>query len=177
MLVGGGSVTSHKRQATSPAPSFSSTQVSSGLPDGWKLLEINKIFGSRCAPACYVCARMLATLSCLLLLSLSRPTVCDVRARSGRLCDPTDPRFDDSDRDNGFPGVDFAQTLEYLALCKFERKESDSIGRVTLLWLTVADMVESDLEDAAVDATLAAWETESARLRAEAVRAARAERS
>jgi len=135
-----GSVTSHKRQATSPAPSSSSTQVSSGQPDGRKLLEINKIFGSR-------------------------------------LCDPTDPRFDDSDRDNGFPGVDFAQTLEYLALCKFERKESDSIGRITLLWLTVADMVESDLEDAAVDATLAAWETESARLRAEAVRAARAERS
>ena len=74
------------------------------------------------------------------------------RLRIGRLCDPSDPRFDDSDRDNGFPGVDFAQTLEYLALCKFERKETDSIGRIALLWLTVADMVDSDLEDAAVDA-------------------------
>ena len=47
-----GSVTSHKRQATSPAPSSSSTQVSSGLPESWKLLDIVKIFGSRCAPAC-----------------------------------------------------------------------------------------------------------------------------
>ena len=35
-----GSVTSHKRQATSPAPSSSSTQVSSGLPENWKLLDI-----------------------------------------------------------------------------------------------------------------------------------------
>ena len=78
----------------------------------------------------------------------------------------------------GAPGVDFAQTLEYLALCKFERKETDSIaGRITMLWLTVADMVDSDLDDATVDEALAAWETESARLRAEAVRAARAERS
>ena len=96
---------------------------------------------------------------------------------TGRLCDPSDPRFDDSDRDNGFPDVDFAQTLEYLALCKFERKETDSLGRVTMLWLTVADLVDSDLEDARVDAALAAWEAESARLRSEAVRAARAERS
>ena len=62
-------------------------------------------------------------------------------------------------------------------LCKFERKETDSIGRITMLWLTVADMVDSDLDDAAVDEALAAWETESARLRTEAVRAARAERS
>ena len=49
-----GSVTSHKRQATSPAPSSSSTQVSSGLPESWKLLEIIKIFGSRCELA-YAC--------------------------------------------------------------------------------------------------------------------------
>ena len=97
-------------------------------------------------------------------------------AETGRLCDPSDPRFDDSDRDNGFPDADFSQTLEYLTLCKFERKETDSIGRVSLLWLTTADLVDSDLEDAAVDATLAAWEAESARLCAEAVRAARAER-
>jgi len=66
-----GSVTSHKRQATSPAPSSSSTQVSSGLPDGWKLLEINKIFGSRCAPACYVGACMHACCSLMPAAALS----------------------------------------------------------------------------------------------------------
>merc|ERR1719183_3098340 len=120
-----GSVTSHgKRQATSPAPSSSSTQLSSGLPEGWKLLEIKKIFGSR-------------------------------------LCDPSDAKFDDTDRENGLPDVDFAETLEYLMLGKFERKENDSIGRVTMLWLSVADLVDSGLEDAAVDEALAAWEAES----------------
>ena len=98
-------------------------------------------------------------------------------AATGRLCDPNDPSFDDCDRDNGFPGVEFTKTLEYLALCKFERKETDSLGHIKMLWLTVADLVDSDLEDARVDAALAAWEAESARLRAEAVRAARAERS
>ena len=119
----------------------------------------------------YACL-LLGVPACLLLRE------CLLRARAaGRLCDPSDPRFDDSDRDNGFPGVDFAQTLEYLTLCKFERKETDSLGRVSMLWLTVADMVDSDLDDAAVDAALAAWEAESARLRTEAVRAARAERS
>ena len=46
-----------------------------------------------------------------------------------------------------------------------------------MLWLTVADLVDSDLEDARVDAALAAWEAESVRLRSEAVRAARGVRS
>ena len=46
-----------------------------------------------------------------------------------------------------------------------------------MLCLTVADLVDSDLDDARVDEALAAWEAESARLRAQAVRAARAERS
>ena len=40
---------SKRARATSPAPS-SSTQMSSGLPESWKLLEIKKIFGARCAP-------------------------------------------------------------------------------------------------------------------------------
>ena len=45
-----------------------------------------------------------------------------------------------------------------------------------MLWLSVADLADSGLDDAAVDAALVAWETESARLRVEAMRAARAER-
>ena len=61
-------------------------------------------------------------------------------------------------------------------LGKFERKETDAIGRVAMLWLSVADLADSGLDDAAVDAALVAWETESARLRVEAMRAARAER-
>ena len=89
------------------------------------------------------------------------------------MTDPSDPRFDDSDRENGFPDVDFEQTLEYLALCKFERKESDALGRVTMLWLSVTDLAESDLEDEKVDAALDAWEAENAHLRTEAMRAAR----
>ena len=55
-----GSVTSHKRRATaSPAPSSSSSQVGSALPEGWKLLEVKGIFGSRCAPR--PCCRCLAS--------------------------------------------------------------------------------------------------------------------
>ena len=61
-------------------------------------------------------------------------------------------------------------------LGKFERKESDAIGRIAMLWLSVTDLADSGLEDAAVDAALVAWETESARLRVEAMRAARTER-
>ena len=101
---------------------------------------------------------------------------CGRDRRTDRLCDPSDPRFDDSDRENGCPNVDFEQTLEYLVLCKFERKESDELGRVTMLWLSVTDLAESDLEDAKVDAALDAWEAQNARLRTEAMRAARAER-
>ena len=96
--------------------------------------------------------------------------------RRGRLFDPSDPQFDESDRENGLVGVEFAETLEYLILAKFERKETDMIGRVAMLWLTVADLIDAGLEDAKVDAALTKWETENARLRAEAVRAARAAR-
>ena len=98
------------------------------------------------------------------------------RGAGGRLCDPNDPQFDDTDRENGLAGVDFTETFEYLVLGKFERKETDAIGRVAMLWLSVADLADSGLDDAAVDAALVAWETESARLRVEAMRAARAER-
>ena len=95
----------------------------------------------------------------------------------GRLCDPNDPKFDDTDRENGLAGVDFSETLEFLVLGKFERKQSDAIGRVAMLWLSAADLAESGLDDDAVDAALAAWEAEAARLRVEAMRAARAERA
>ena len=95
---------------------------------------------------------------------------------SGSLCDPNDPQFDDSDRENGFAGVEFADSLEYLVLAKFERKESDALGKVAMVWMTVADLVDSGLEDVKVDAALAEWEAENARLRAEALRAARAAR-
>ena len=169
-----GSVTSHKRQATSPAPSTASSQVSSGLPEGWKLLEIKKIFGSRCVPMprfpCLASPR-LALPRAHITLSAPAPRDC-----AHRLCDPNDPQFDDTDRENGLAGVDFAETLEYLVLGKFERKQSDAIGRITMLWLSTADLAESGLDDDAVDAALAAWEAEAARLRVEAVRAARAER-
>ena len=52
-----GSVKSQSKRlrATSPAPS-SSTQVSSGLPESWKLLEIKKVFGSRCVPIPAACS-------------------------------------------------------------------------------------------------------------------------
>ena len=76
-----------------------------------------------------------------------------------RLCDPNDPQFDETDRENGLAGVDFAETLEYL-----------------VLWLSVTNLADYGLDDAAVDAALDAWEAENARLRTEAMRAARAER-
>ena len=102
----------------------------------------------------------------------------DVRcaAIARRLCDPSDPQFDDTDRENGLSGVDFAETLEYLVLGKFERKEGDAIGRVAMMWLSVPDLIDSGLDDAALDTALDAWEADNARLRTEAVRAARAER-
>ena len=106
------------------------------------------------------------------------PQTCSAAARCARrLCDPSDAKLDDTDQENGLPDVDFAETLEYLVLGKFERKENDSIGRVTMLWLSMADLVDSGLEDAAVDEALAAWEAESARVRTEAMRAAREARS
>ena len=94
-----------------------------------------------------------------------------------RLCDPNDPHFDDTDRENGLAGVNFAETLEYLVLGKFERKESDAIGRVAMLWLSAADLADSGLDDARVDAALVAWEAESTRLRTQAMSDARAARS
>ena len=114
------------------------------------------------------------TLPSAVCLPACSPMSC--ARRLGRLFDPSDPQFDESDRENGLVGVEFAETLEYLILAKFERKETDMIGRVAMLWLTVADLVDAGLEDAKVDAALAKWETENARLRAEAVRAARAAR-
>ena len=104
-------------------------------------------------------------------MSLSAPASRDC---AHRLCGPNDPQFGDTDRENGLEGVDFAETLEYLVLGKFERKETDAIGRVAMLWLSAADLAESGLDDDAVDA---AWEAEAARLRVEAMRAARAERA
>ena len=106
-----------------------------------------------------------------------RHASCPAARHVHRLCDPSDPQFDDTDRENGLTGVDFAETLEYLVLGKFERKESDAIGRIAMLWLSASDLVDSGLADAAVDAALAAWEAEAARLRVEAMRAARAGRS
>ena len=50
------------------------------------------------------------------------------RGAGGRLCDPNDPQFDDTDRENGLAGVDFTETFEYLVLGKFERKETDAIA-------------------------------------------------
>ena len=53
--IAAGSITSKRGRPTSPAGSSSSTQVSSVVPEGWKMLEIKMVFGSRCAPAPRCC--------------------------------------------------------------------------------------------------------------------------
>ena len=65
-------------------------------------------------------------------------------------------------------------STEYLVLGHFERKEGDKKGRDALLWLTLDELQESPVTDAAVDAALDKWEEESARIRKEARIRARA---
>ena len=60
----------------------------------------------------------------------------------------------------------------------FERKEGDTLGRVAMLWLTLGELItDSGLSEEAADAAIDKWEAEEARLRAEAVRRARAARA
>jgi len=81
---------------------------------------------------------------------------------------------DDVDQENGLKEEQMIESLAYLVLGKFERREGDDLGRHAMLWLSLADLDDSALSEAAVDAAITAWETQEARLRAAARPRARA---
>ena len=60
--------------------------------------------------------------------------------------------------------------VEYMVLGHFERKEGDTKGTHTMLWLALADFDNSAVSNEEVDAKLDAWEEQGARIRKEARR-------
>ena len=60
--------------------------------------------------------------------------------------------------------------VEYMVLGHFERKEGDTKGTHTMLWLALADFNNSAVSKQEVDAKLDAWEVQGARIRNEARR-------
>ena len=62
--------------------------------------------------------------------------------------------------------------VEYLVLGHFERKQGDTKGTHTMLWLAIADFDKLGrvLSNEVVDAKLDAWEVQGARIRKEARR-------
>jgi len=62
---------------------------------------------------------------------------------------------------------DMCANVDYLVLGHFKRKEGDTKGTHTMLWLALDNSAVSNEE---VDAKLDAWEEQSARIRKEARR-------
>ena len=60
--------------------------------------------------------------------------------------------------------------VEYLVLGHFERKEGDTKGTHTMLWLALADFDDSAVSNEVVDAKLDGWELQGAQIRKEARR-------
>mmetsp|Transcript_32689 Transcript_32689/g.77260 ORF Transcript_32689/g.77260 Transcript_32689/m.77260 type:complete len:126 (-) Transcript_32689:83-460(-) len=60
--------------------------------------------------------------------------------------------------------------VEYLVLGHFERKEGDTKGTHTMLWLALADFDDSAVSNEVVDAKLDGWELQGAQIRKEAHR-------
>ena len=121
--------------------------------------------GVLCPPPPCPCASprfsLCAILACLL-----------VGVAAHRFCDPQ--KLDEVDQENGLTEEEMTSSLEYLIRGKFRRREGDQVGRVAMLWLSIADLDASSLTEEAIDEALEAWEAEEARLRAEAARRARA---
>ena len=63
---------------------------------------------------------------------------------------------------------DMCANVDYLLLGHFKRKEGDTKGTHTMLWLALADFDNSAVSNEEVDAKLDAWEEQSARIRKEA---------
>eukprot|EP00964_Phaeocystis_antarctica_P042202 scaffold24172_cov81-Phaeocystis_antarctica.AAC.1 len=60
--------------------------------------------------------------------------------------------------------------VEYLVLGHFERKEGDTKGTHTMLWLALADFDDSAVSNEVVDTKLDGWELQGAQIRKEARR-------
>jgi len=60
--------------------------------------------------------------------------------------------------------------VEYMVLGHFERKEGDTKGTHTMLWLALAELDNSAVSNEEVDAKLDAWEVQGAQIRKEARR-------
>ena len=167
-----GHIKSKRVRPASPASSASTT-LAGRLPDGWKLVELKKIYGSRCCPPPAMPPALPP--SCL-LPSCSHVTGLRRLRSLGRFYSED---FDPVDLENGLveePAL--VESLEYLLVGKFERKEGDACGPIQMRWLAAADLDASSLSDAQIDAALLRWEADEERRRAAAmtrVRAARAE--
>jgi len=162
-----GHISSSKRARTiSPATSTSSTQAASCKPEEWKLLSIEKVYDCRYAvpfPPSPPKPHLVLRFGDFRLLCTCR-----------RSCKP-ESFIDEVDAENGI-GLEEEERImstEYLVLGHFERREGDKKGRNALLWLSLDDMQESQVTDAAVDAALDKWEEESAHIRKEARKEAR----
>ena len=86
--------------------------------------------------------------------------------------------FDPVELENGLiEEAALVESLEYLLVGKFKRREGDACGPVQLRWLTAADLDESALADEQIDAALLQWEGDEARRRSEAMTRAREQRA
>ena len=122
------------------------------MPDDWKLLAIERIFDCRCATPAALPARA--------------PTMHS-RVRMPHPGADLDGK-DAVDMENGRITEEEVRTnVEYMVLGHFERKEGDTKGTHTMLWLALDNSALSNEE---VDAKLDAWEEQSARIRKEARR-------
>ena len=126
------------------------------MPDDWKLLSIERTFDCRCAiPAAPPARAHNALTSCA--------------AWPHRCCN-LDGK-DAVDMENGcITEQEMCANVEYLVLGHFERKQGDTKGTHTMLWLALADFDHSAVSNDVVDAKLDAWEVQGARIRKEAQR-------
>ena len=85
-----------------------------------------------------------------------------------RCCKPE--QMDEVAQENGIglSEAEFVRNLEFLVRGRFQRREDDQVGRIFLLWLTLADLYDSAASPETVDGELDKYEELSARICKEA---------
>jgi len=157
--IAAGHIKSKRQKVQSEAASSSVTS----MPDDWKLLAIERIFDSRCATSVPPPRRSSRPCPTLMHCPRAAPGAASSTVRT-----PSTRRMGWSDLGGG--DARERRVLEYLVLGHFERKEGDSKGTHTMLWLALVYFDNSAVFNEVVDAKLDGWELQGALIRKEARR-------
>ena len=131
------------------------------MPDDWKLLAIERIFDSRCATSVPPPRRSSRPCPTLMHCPRAAPGAASSTVRT-----PSTRRMGSSRRRR----CAITSSIWCWLLGHFERKEGDSKGTHTMLWLALVDFDNSAVSNEVVDAKLDGWELQGALIRKEARR-------